>query len=100
MTRAGLLNSTSWESANDGVEISAAFLIDPKTRPPERFQLAPGKSVQVRITFQVPPGQYQFIVGYGGGVHEEKSLASNTISFDLDDKGIASLAKPEISNPR
>jgi len=100
ITRAGLLNTTSWESENDGVKISAAFIIDPKTRPPERFQLAPGESVQVRITFQVPPGQYQFIVGYGGGVHEEKSLASNTISFDLNDKGVASLAKAEISNHR
>jgi hypothetical protein len=100
ITRAGLLNPTSWKSENDGVKISAGFLIDPKTRPPERFQLAPGESVQVRVTFQVPPGQYQFIVGYGGGVHEEKSLASNTISFDLNDKGVASLAKPEISNPR
>jgi len=32
-------------------------------------------------------------VGYGGGVHEEKSLASNAISFDLNDQGIPFLAK-------
>ena len=49
--------------------------------------------MKVRVTFNVPPGQYQFIVGYGGGVHEEKSLASNAISFDLSDKGVATLAK-------
>jgi len=98
ITRAGLLNTASWESEKDGVKISVAFILDPKTRLPERFQLAPGESVQVRITFQVPPGQYQFIVGYGGGVHEEKSLASNTVSFDLNDKGVASLARPALHN--
>jgi hypothetical protein len=31
--------------------------------------------------------------GYGGGVHEEKSLASNAISFDLSDGGVASLTE-------
>jgi len=94
MTRTDLLNSTWWERENDGVKFSASYTIDPKSRPPERFQLAPGEAVQVRITFQVPPGQYQFVVGYGGGVHEERSLASNAISFDLNDRGIAVLAKP------
>jgi hypothetical protein len=74
--------------------------IDPQSRPPERFQLEPGQSVKVRVTFKVPPGQYQFIVGYGGGVHKEKSLASNAISFDLNDAGIATLAKPELSSAR
>lgn len=94
ITRADLLNSSSWESEYDGVKYSASYSIDPKTRPPEHFQLEPGGSVKVRVTFQIPPGQYQFVVGYGGGVHEEKSLASNAISFDLNDKGIATLAKP------
>ena len=44
-----------------------------------------------KITFQIPPGQYQFIFGYGGGVHEEMSLASNAISFDLSESGFATL---------
>ena len=100
ITRADLLNSTWWESEDDEVKVSASYTIDPKTRPPERFQLGPGQSVKVRITFHVPPGQYQFMVGYGGGVHEEKSLASNAISFDLNDEGIASTTKPKISSAR
>jgi hypothetical protein len=38
------------------------------------------------------------MVGYGGGVvHAEKSLASNAISFDVNDGGNATLAKPELS---
>jgi hypothetical protein len=100
VTRANLLNSSSWEGGSDSVKDSASYIIDPKSRPPERFQLEPDHSRKVRVTFKVPPGQYQFIVGYGGGVHEEKSVASNAISFDLNDAGIATLAKPELSSVR
>ena len=98
ITRGDLVNSSSWESGSGSVKYSASYTIDPKSRPPERFQLAPGQSKKFRVTFKVPPGQYQFMVGYGGGVHEEKSLASNTISFDLNDRGIATPAKPELSS--
>jgi hypothetical protein len=100
ITRGGLVNSSSWESGSGGVKYSASYTIDPKSRPPEHFQLAPGQSKKVRVTFKVPPGQYQFMVGYGGGVHEEKSLVSNAISFDLNDRGIATPAKPELSSAR
>jgi hypothetical protein len=40
------------------------------------------------------------MVGYGGGVHEEKSVASNAISFDLNDAGVATLANPGVSSAR
>ncbi len=99
-TRVNLVNSSSWESGSGSVKYSASYIIDPNSRPPERFQLEPGQSTKVRVTFNVPPGQYQFIVGYGGGVHEEKSVASNAISFDLNDAGIATLAEPELSSAR
>jgi hypothetical protein len=99
-TRVNLVNSSSWESGSGSAKYSASYIIDPKSRPPERFQLEHGQSMKVRVTFKVPPGQYQFIVGYGGGVHEEKSVASNAISFDLNDAGIATLAKPELSSVR
>jgi hypothetical protein len=39
------------------------------------------------------PGQYQFLFGYGGGMHEETSLATNAIGFDLNDRGFASLVQ-------
>jgi len=77
------------------VKHSASYTIDRKSHPPERFQLAPGQSVKVRVTFRAPPGEY-LIVGYGGGVQEEKSLTSNAISFDVNDGGIATFAKPEM----
>jgi len=93
ITRGDLLNPSSWRGTVGGVTHSYAYAIDPKTRLPERFQLNPGQSMQARITFEVSPGQYQLMFGYGGGVHEEKSLASNAISFDLSDRGVATLAE-------
>jgi len=99
-TRGNLVTSSSWESVIGGIKYSASYTIDPKTRPPERFQLDAGQSTNVRVTFKIPAGQYQFMVGYGGGVHEEKSVASNAISFDLNDAGIATLANPGFSSAR
>ena len=92
ITRGDLVNLSSWRSTIDGVTRSYSYAIDSQIRSPERFQLNPGQSMRDRITFEVPPGQYQFMFGYGGGVHEEKSLASNAISFDLNDDGTATVA--------
>jgi hypothetical protein len=92
ITRGTLLEPSSWESSVDGVTISYSYAIDDQTRLPERFQLEPGRSIESRIAYKIPPGKYQFLFGYGGGVHEEKSLASNAISFDLDDDGIATVS--------
>lgn len=91
ITRANLLNSSSREFIVDGMRRSASYVIDSKTRPPEVFELKPSETMKARITINVPPGQYQFIFGYGGGVHEEKSLASNSISFQINVNGMASL---------
>lgn len=93
ITRGNLLHPSSWKSTVGDVTRSASYTIDPKRHPPEHFELQPGESMKARITFEVSPGQYQFIFGYGGGVHEEKSLASNPISFDINSDGFASLIK-------
>jgi hypothetical protein len=95
ITRGDFVHSSSWKSESGGVKYSASYTIDPTSRPPQQFQLAPGQSKRVRITFKIPPGQYQFMVGYGGGVHEEKSMASNGVSFDLNKEGMATLALGE-----
>lgn len=72
---------------------SVGFAFDPQTQLPERFELFPQQSVTTKIAFQAPPGQYQFLFGYGGGVHGEKSLASNAISFDVGNNGLATLVQ-------
>jgi hypothetical protein len=93
ITRRDLWTS-SREGENNNVKSSASYSIDPTSRPPQHFLLTPGQSKKIRISFNAPPGEYQFMVGYGGGVHEEKSMASNPISFDVDDKGIAISVEP------
>jgi hypothetical protein len=66
---------------------------------PERFIVHPGLQKTARVECKLPKGQYQFLVGYGGGVHESKSLASNEISFDVNDHGVPTLANPD-SDPK
>ncbi len=52
-----------------------------------QFDLAPGQSVEVPLRFNLSTGEYQFLAGYGGGVHQVRALASNIISFDVDEAG-------------
>lgn len=75
----------------DGTLLSFGSTIDAGNSLPEEFELAPGESRQTRITFRVPPGTYEFIVGYGGGVHENNSVASNAVSFAVRKNGNVSL---------
>ena len=94
-TRGDLVNPSSMFSVVGGVTSSFSYTIDGDALLPERFQLNPGQSMKARITFAIPRGEYQFMFGYGGGVHEEKSLASNSISFDLGDEGAATLVEQQ-----
>jgi len=88
ITRAGLLNAITRTPMFDNHTLSFSYEIDPKTQIAERFSLNPGESKQVRVLFKLPPGPYQFLVGFGGGVpHEGKSLVSNAISFRVDESG-------------
>jgi hypothetical protein len=54
---------------------------------PVTFVLKSGEERRVRITFDLPAGEYDFLAGYGGGVHEDQGLASNLIAFDVGDNG-------------
>jgi hypothetical protein len=91
ITRSDLVHHGVRQSTVDGLPHSWSFSVESETRWTERVELGPGQSLKSRITFHVPPGKYQLVFGYGGGVHEETSLASNLISFDLSDEGFATL---------
>jgi hypothetical protein len=54
---------------------------------PAKFVLKPGEERRIRIAFDLPAGEYDFLAGYGGGVHQELGLASNLVAFDVDDRG-------------
>lgn len=92
VTRSDLLHHGAKKMTLGDITRSWSFTTDQEAHSVKKVEVEPGKTMKIRITFQVPPGRYQFIFGYGGGVHEEKSLASNAISFNLSDKGFATLA--------
>ena len=61
--------------------------------PETMFYLNSQESRQINIYFKLSKGEYDFLCGYGGGVHEEKGIASNRISFNVDESGKAVLAE-------
>jgi hypothetical protein len=86
----GPYGSGSWEYG--GESFHASLRVDGRAIPPH-IRLKAGESRAFRVRFDVSPGEYQFIVGYGGGVHQGRSLVSNAISFDVDRSGTATLVK-------
>lgn len=52
-------------------------------RLPNRLMLRPGEVHKTSLTLDLPKGEYQFIAGYGGGVHAGPCAASNAVSFDV-----------------
>ena len=54
---------------------------------PNQFELEPGERKVMAVTFRLPAGEYDFLCGYGGGVHEDRSIASNLVAFDVDAEG-------------
>jgi hypothetical protein len=58
---------------------------------PGRFKLNPQDKRVVTITLDLPKGEYDFLAGYGGGVHEGKGIASNLVAFDVSANGAAKL---------
>lgn len=47
-------------------------------------ELAPGQKMATTLLFNLPPGEYEFLCGYGGGVHQTMCVASNLVPFDVD----------------
>jgi hypothetical protein len=82
---------SSWTSTVDGKTVYATY----KTAQPcafrSRIKLAAHDSVSCRVRLDVPAGEYQFMAGYGGGVHAWKSIASNAVSFNVDDAGVSTV---------
>lgn len=76
ITRTSVLNSHS----SDGVH---SYVITDEDMFPTSFTLAPHGSKTTKITFMLPQGSYQFLAGYGGGVHENYLVVSNPVSIDF-----------------
>lgn len=50
---------------------------------PHDFTVGSKAKKEIRITFDLPDGEYDFLCGYGGGVHGGQCLASNLSAFDV-----------------
>jgi hypothetical protein len=73
----------SWQIGAGSKTYTYSYFIADDDRFPRAFELAPNESRKLQIAFELPAGHYQFFVGYGGGVHESKSIVSNPVSLDL-----------------
>lgn len=51
---------------------------------PKSLALAAGVRHDIFVSLDLPNGKYDFLFGYGGGVHEGRGLASNLIPFSVD----------------
>ncbi|MCU1297175.1 MAG: hypothetical protein JWO91_1453 [Acidobacteriaceae bacterium] len=72
-----------WGLGNSEKIYSYAYMIPDSLRLPQSFQLPPYMSRSTQLRFELPAGHYQFLAGYGGGVHESKLNVSNPVSIDL-----------------
>jgi hypothetical protein len=89
LTRSSLFvhGERGWRT--EGGLLHAGYTISGLSVLADRVELAPHGSFQVKLTFDISPGEYQILFGYGGGVHETASLASNAILFTLGPSGAA-----------
>ncbi|HEY1786195.1 MAG TPA: hypothetical protein VGG30_11620 [Pirellulales bacterium] len=67
------------------------------TRPlklEKKVVVQPKEAFEIQMVFnKLPAGEYEFLAGYGGGVHAGQCVASNLIGFDVAADGTASLVK-------
>jgi hypothetical protein len=54
---------------------------------PDAIEIRPNQKKAISLSFHLPKGKYDFLCGYGGGVHDEKGLASNIVAFTVDETG-------------
>jgi hypothetical protein len=59
----------------------------------KQMALQPKAAFEVHVSFKMPPGEYEFLAGYGGGVHSGQCIATNLIAFDSKADGTANLVK-------
>ena len=92
ITRAPLsLQRSRHEWREDGQMYHASYTLEYPATLPTRRRVMPQSLFEANIRLDISPGEYQLLVGYGGGVHEEESLASNAVSFRVELPGSAIL---------
>jgi hypothetical protein len=57
--------------------------VDGSDRLPQTIVLRSGEARSTSVFFDLPKGAYQFLAGYGGGVHDGPCTASNAVAFEV-----------------
>jgi hypothetical protein len=79
--------SASAADGNNRVDSQTwAWAFEGSDRLPNRLALRPGEVRTTSLLLDLPKGAYQFIAGYGGGVHAGPCVASNAVAFDVFSK--------------
>ena len=65
------------------------YYFNVEERLPDSIELMPQEKRSIGLSFHLPNGEYDFLCGYAGGVHESRGLVSNRVSFDIDHEGRA-----------
>jgi len=68
-----------------------AFDIEGGKGVPATLLVRAGQAERCFISLDVPPGTYDFLFGYEGGVHETRGLASNIVSFQTIEGGVTTM---------
>jgi len=89
ITRQGFWNgadeSPRWQGKGVANGKTFSWTLGQENALPRSFRLKPGEQRQVRLHFDLPPGEYDFLCGYGGGCHEGTCVPSNLVAFDVDE---------------
>ena len=100
LTRMSIENIVRYGGKGRGVAqaIPYSWAIPQEDALPREFVLRPGEKKQIRMTFDLPEGEYEFLCGYGGAQYGRKCIASNLVYFDVgkDGSGKTVEGSPEI----
>jgi hypothetical protein len=77
------VSATSPDGRNQVDKAVWGWKLQDTDRLPNTLNLAPGETRKTSVILQLPPGSYQFLAGYGGGVHSGPCVASNGVPFDI-----------------
>ncbi len=78
-----MIGSDEPRTHSSGLSANDSFVWTIDEPLPRRFTLSPKEVRSIRLTFNLPEGEYEFLSGYSGDVHGGRGLASNSVAFDV-----------------
>ena len=63
--------------------VGVSMTIKAGYRTPHILRLEPGEKRRFQMEFELSDGEYEFLCGYGGGLHQWRCIASNLCPFDI-----------------